>query len=254
MVLPNKDIVAKRFLKKKETYKKEAVIQKKVSDHLFEAFKDYLPSVKSLYEVGCGTGFLTEKVLQNSNLDFLYLNDLTGGIVPDIDNIAFSNKCENYDILIGDAEEIDIPHPIDAIVSASTFQWFHDMPSFIVKAYNALYKDGILAFSSFGPQNFTEIRKSAGQGLRYLTVSQLEYLLKPYFTVEYKYEWVEQLLFNEAMDVLRHIQATGVNGLGGSYFGKEKMNSFIHDYTRKNSEGNKVHLTYHPLIIVAKKK
>jgi len=254
MELPNKDIVGKRFLKKKESYKKQASIQKKASQKLFSAVSEHKDIISSLYEVGCGTGFLTEQILANFTLDYLYVNDLTGGIVPEIDDLALKYNCANYDYLIGDAETIDMPKGINAIVSASTFQWFHDLPTFIKKSYDALDKDGVFAFSSFGPENFIEIRKSAGKGLRYLTLAQLEALLKPYFNVTYKYEWKEKLYFDEAIKVLRHIQATGVNGLGGAYFGKERMQSFVREYQRKHSEGRQVFLTYHPVIIVAQKK
>src|SRR5690606_5293290 len=152
-----------------------------------------------------------------------------------------------YEFIAGDAEKIQIPSNLDAVVSSSTFQWFHDLPSFFVKTYESLQKNGTLAFSTFGPNNFIEVRKITGHGLRYLTLAQLKALLQPYFTIEYAQEWTEKIMFDSPMEVLKHIQATGVNSTNNEFFGKEHLQNFVKTYNRMYNENFQVHLTYHPI-------
>ena len=254
MVLPNKDIVGKRFFKKKETYRTEAQVQKRVSKELLKTIISHSAHYTSLLEVGCGVGFLTKKLLKNTQINTYYANDISYQIEQDIQNIAKQFSHKSFNFLPGDAESIDFPEQLQAIVSSSTIQWFHDIPSFIVKAYNSIEKGGLFAFSTFGPQNYSEIKNITGLGLRYLTLAQLIALLKPYFSIQYSKEWTEQLHFDSPQKVLKHIQATGVNSTNQEYFGKEQLQHFYRKYQQLYSVNSQVHLTYHPIIIIAQKK
>lgn len=254
MVLPNKDIVGKRFFKKKESYRQHAQVQKKVSKELSKHIVNHCNEASSLLEIGCGVGFLTRILLDTNIVHKYYVNDITPNIQKDIATVFEEAAFDWYEFISGDAEQISFPPHLQAIVSSSTLQWFHDVPSFFVKAYNSLEKDGILAFSTFGPQNFAEVRKITGYGLRYLTLAQLQSLLKPYFTIEFAQEWTEKIMFNTPLDVLKHIQATGVNSTNSAFFGKEHLRNFEKTYSRLFTENYQVPLTYHPIIIVAKKK
>ncbi|MFO7867851.1 MAG: methyltransferase domain-containing protein [Bacteroidales bacterium] len=256
MDLPNKELVGKRFFKKKDTYKKQAIIQKQVSEKLTDILLSYTKNISQILEVGSGVGFLTDCVLSKFDVNQYYANDITPLLKDELSSVFQKHSYTNYEFLMGDAETISFPDTLQAITSSSTFQWFHDIPSFFVKSHDALEKNGYLAFSSYGPLNFIEIKKINNHGLRYLTLAQLKALLKPYFTIEYATEWTEKIYFPTSYDVLKHIQATGVNSVtvNRHYFGKNNIDKFTRTYSQRFTENNQVYLTYHPIIIIAKKK
>ncbi|MFW5851780.1 MAG: malonyl-ACP O-methyltransferase BioC [Bacteroidota bacterium] len=256
MNIPDKELIGKRFFKKKDTYKKQAVIQQKVSNMLAEMIHAHSDSYTKMLEIGCGVGFLTDFILSKCSVEKFFANDITGHLEDELLQIIKSHSCPSSEFIWGDAEEITFPPHLSAVVSSSTFQWFHDIPSFIVKTYNTLEKDGLFAFSTYGPNNFIEIKKINNYGLRYLTLAQLKALLKPYFEIISAEEWTEKLYFKDPYDVLKHIQATGVNSITNhqSYFGKKNIEQFIRSYNRFFTEDDKVFITYHPIIILAKKK
>ncbi len=254
MILPDKELVGKRFLKNKETYKKHAFIQKQVSEKLCVELCKFTTDIQKILEIGCGVGFLTDYILSHCSVGKYFANDIISHMHSDIMHVFEKNSFDWYEFISGDAEKMSLPTDLNAVVSSSTFQWFHDLPSFFVKTYESLQKQGIFAFSTFGPNNFIEIRKITGHGLRYLTIAQLKALLQPYFAIEYAHEWTEKVMFNTPMDVLKHIQSTGVNSTNNSFFGKEHLQNFIKNYNRMYNENFQVHLTYNPIIIIAKKK
>lgn len=254
MNLPDKELVGKRFFKNKETYKEQALVQKKVSKELSRELCNHTKEFQNILEIGCGVGFLTDYLLSNCSIGKYFVNDIVPNMHTDITHVFEKNSFDWYEFISGDAEKIQIPSNLNAVASSSTFQWFHDLPSFFVKTYEALQKNGIFAFSTFGQNNFIEVRKITGHGLRYLTLAQLRALLQPYFTIEYAQEWTEKIMFDSPMEVLKHIQATGVNSTSNEFFGKEHLQNFTKMYNRLYNENFQVHLTYHPIIIIAKKK
>ena len=61
----------------------------------------------------------------------------------------------------------------------------------------------------------------------------------------------EQLFFADPLAVLRHLQATGVNGLTKQVWSKGRLSDFAKEYTKRFSTAEGVVLTYHPLYFVA---
>jgi malonyl-CoA O-methyltransferase len=254
MNLPNKKNIGERFWKNKETYKQQATIQKELCACFATTLFSYNYTLHSIFEIGCGTGFLTEEIFKNSLPNTYFVNDISPKMKSEIDSIVKQYCIQNYTFLEGDAEVIEFPKQLDAIISTSTFQWFYDLPLFFKKVADSLQSEGVFAFSTFGPQNFIEIREVLGKGLEYITEQKLREYLEEDFTIVDCGQWEETLWFDSPKEVLQHIKNTGVSVFGGSYFGKENLIDFTNTYIHKYSEDSKVHLTYNPMMIIAKKK
>ena len=256
MYITDKQTVKSRFDRNFESYNQQATVQQHIANKLANLLVELTPNnYKRILEIGCGTGFLTRKMIANQALQTYFLNDLA--------DTAFHETCQHLSLLdrnkthciAGDAETISLPDNIDAIVSTSTFQWFNNLESFIAKANYLLNSEGIFAFSSFGKTNFSEIRSVLNVGLDYKSLDETVQSVKPYFEILHAEEWLETLPFQQPIDVLKHMKLTGVNSVGSSFFGKEKLSEFTRNYQQNFSTNDKsVTLTYHPIIIIAKKQ
>ena len=145
--------------------------------------------------------------------------------------------------------------PFDLIATASTVQWFDNLPAFLNRTQEMLAAGGRLALSTFGPDNFEEIRATTGDGLVYYTSAELAGLLKQAgLTIEEQKEYARRLEFGSPTDVLRHIKATGVNAIRKTRWTPRRLTDFETLYrSRFSTSSGTVTLTYHPILIVARK-
>ena len=109
-------------------------------------------------EIGCGTGLLSRSLdLICGNEATLELRDLSGP-TP----LPHRPFCE------GDAETGLWNEPgnsADAIISASTVQWFNSPSRFIEECMRILKPGGTLLFSTFLPGNLAEVAQATGRSL-----------------------------------------------------------------------------------------
>ena len=247
MEVIEKKAISPRFAKSINTYNQHAQVQKSAAHKLYKNIQ----LKGKVLEIGCGTGFLSQLLIDSPNIDKLYLNDISLDLLQSTQNKIQKSKVKLYP-LPGNAENIALPGNLDAIVSASTFQWFNNFDTFLEKAAKTLKPGGVLAFTSFGPQNFKEIRKILGIGLDYLTPEEYKIKLSKYFRIEYSLEWTTQQYFKNGLEVLKHMKYTGVNAFTEGYFGKEKLKRFDADYKHIFAVEGKYPLTYQPLVFVAR--
>ncbi len=252
----DKELVKSRFSKCISTYNNNAEIQKRISRRLSKLIrKTTKQNYKNIFEIGCGTGFLTNELLKFIEPNNYYLNDLVEGMKTELDKIISKKHTKNYTFLWGDAETINFPDDIDLLVSSSTFQWFNDFDTFLTKANCHLKQDGIIACSMFGVNNFKEIRTIMNKGLTYPNFSDLVNKINNKYSVISTYQEEYILYFNSPIDVLKHIKYTGVNGTNSQKWNKKDLIEFERLYTKNFMESNgKFSLTYHPIYIIARKR
>jgi malonyl-CoA O-methyltransferase len=250
----NKNIIHQRFSKALKTYDQYAVVQKSIAEKLMQLTKNYMPDCTSnVFEIGCGTGFLTEFLLQDTKPDHLICNDLIDECQKHIDIIASNHNVNNVSYTMGDIETIKLPENLDVIISASAFQWLTSLNNSITKFSNALKEGGLLSFSTFGKDNFREIKSITGTGLKYYSIDEWKSMLSNKFDVLHCKEEHIQVHFERPELVLSHIKKTGVNCFEGSSWNKSDLMKFVNEYRYyKGSEG--FSLTYNPIIIIAQNK
>lgn len=255
MIIADKQIIKERFTRNFDSYHRSAVVQKKVVARFCEILQAQgFYNFNRILEVGCGTGFLTHQFLNHYQPKHFFLNDLSANLYGGIAMDLLQKEITNYTYLPGDAEQINFPEHLDAIISTSTVQWFQHLEKFIQKVNCHLSDNGIFAFSTFGEYNFMEIKQLLDLGLCYYSIEKLQELLTPDFEILHMETWHEILWFNHPMEVLKHIKATGVNGLKNFTWNKTKLQIFATSYRNLFTNAGKVRLTYHPMLIIAKKK
>lgn len=230
-----------------KTYHQEAVVQRRIAETLASHLDRHVSSPDRLLEIGCGTGFLTQKLENWSRSGLYYLNDLN----EDVESL-FDKR---YRFIAGDAEECDLPDRLDAIVSASAVQWFCNLSRFFDKSFDLLNPNGVLAFSTFGADHFQELRRLTGNGLVYFSPQDLiESLKAKGFQILFSDEEIISVYFEKPVDVLRHLRQTGVNGDLQPRWSIKRLRQFQAQYEEFFSTEQGLPLTFHPIYLIAKKQ
>lgn len=244
----NKILIEQRFTKALHTYKKNASMQIYMANELLTLIKKISnkEEFKDIFEFGCGCGLLTNEFLKKYDFTSYLANDIV-------------EKCSDYmlqmskkiDFICGDIEKINIDKKFDLIISNATFQWLNNPNETIKTLISHLKPAGILAFTTFGINNFKEL-KQLGYGLDYMDIKSLKSLFGNNQDNLFIKEEIKTLKFNTPYEVLKHIKLSGVNAIKKSSFTKSKLNKLIDDYYKyfKINSENLVSLTYHPIYII----
>lgn len=243
--------IKQKFERSTLSYNRSAVAQKQIAQRLFQQIQHHMNTPqKRILEIGCGTGFLTQFIAQ-LNPSIYYLNDLNEQL-EEVLQPQLKGLC--YQIILGDAEQIEFPTQLDSVVSSSCVQWFRDLPRFLEQIANHICPGGHLFFSTFGPRNLQEIRAITQSGLPYFNTTELSALVPPNFELLFMEEEDIVLPFKSALDVLHHLKETGVNGGCRSRWTKSTLAAFCYQYEEQFKQQNNVPLTYHPIYIGLRKR
>lgn len=231
-MIHNKELIKKRFSNSLREYNSLAQVQRNIAEKLCELIPrgEYRLGL----EIGAGSGFLTRPLVETYARTRWVANDITAQSRP------FLPTC--VDFVEGDGEQIPIPDGVDLIATASTIQWFDDVPRFLGRAYSELARGGVLAFSTFGEDNFCEIPQA---GLEYMTMQELSDAARDVgFEIVLARQWHESLVFETPLEVLHHIKATGVNAVKAHRWSRRDFKDFVQQYPHPAV------LTFHPIIMI----
>lgn len=172
MNIIDKHLVKKRFGNKAELYDEYAKVQIEMMNRLLgllrpiKARYDAISGERSfrILEIGCGTGRLTEKLMEQFPMAEITAMDLSHEMIKH----ARRRVGDRVHFIEADAEAWD-PRWFgpngdkvkwDMIVSNATFQWFETPFATVNKLFRGLREAGCLCFSTFGPNTFRELHQS----------------------------------------------------------------------------------------------
>lgn len=240
------------FDKNSETYSENAFVQRDIAITLAEKLLDFdahTAEVANILEVGCGTGFLTCELSPKFPAAQWHLNDISERMCE-----RAAAKTAGARIVGGDVMSVNFAEKMDLIVSSSCLQWVSDLSALFEKFAKISSDGAVLAFSTFGAENFRQIKKLTGDGLRYYTRTEIRTLLAAAgFRVLYSAEDILDITFATPAEVLRHMKYTGVNGKFARFWTPRKFADFSSRYTAEFSDGSGVVLTYNPIYVIAEK-
>lgn len=246
------------FHRSLRNYDDEAKAQKKIANRLLEymAASELPDHFSRVLEFGCGTGFLTKPLLNQTTISELVVNDL----VEECQDFLPLQRNDQHRItfLAGDIESIEIPNRCDLICSSSCIQWTRDLPTLLNKLGNHLNPGGWLAISSFSQDHFAEIesltQRSDKQTLSYWSAAKWHAKLTADFEVSVIQQEPITQWFDSVRELLLHLRLTGVNGNAGQHWSQGKLAKFEREYRSRYERDGKVQLSYDPIYIVARKK
>lgn len=241
----NPKIIKNQFEKSLETYNQNAIVQEIMAKKMVLELKNWQKDFETILELGCGSGLLTKKLQENLSFKSYFANDLVEKSKNYITKIIPDAK-----FYIGNALKIKPSLKMDLIISNAMFQWFKNLEKISSHCENLLNKDGILAFSTFSPDNFKEIRALTGLSLEYKTCDEIINVFSKNFQILHKEEFIYTMKFSNPLELLAHIKKTGVNSLASQHWTFKDVKEFCDNYKNKYPE---ITLTYSPIIIICKK-
>lgn len=249
-----KELVARAFLRGMQSYDREAVIQRAVNERLLRLLGNSEQAVRRVLEVGCCTGVLTEAICRRLQPEELYLNDLVPEFYEAVDERLDPDCRQRLRPCLGDIEQCTLPADIDLVVSSSTLQWLENLDGFFTRMADTLVDGGRLVFSMFGRETMGEVTELTGVGLHYPSFAQVRDKLDQRFRIEHGEVVRDRLSFAAPLDVLRHIQATGVGGVGGFSWTPRRLERFSEEYRQRFTGEQGVVLSYVSYLFAAGKR
>ncbi|MEE9389133.1 MAG: methyltransferase domain-containing protein [Paracoccaceae bacterium] len=236
-------------------YNENAYVQKQIAARLVDLFTQNTstPHFHSALEIGCGTGFLTQELVQQLSVDRWSINDL---LSDSKDLIAPLLNASTWDFLPGAIETKELAGNYDLIASASTLQWIADTAGLLQKLSDNLVPGGWLALSSFGPKHFHELNMfdNNSHSMSYFNCTDWRSLLPKSLVPKYIGQDIHLAKFNTVQKLLMHLRNTGVNANTGHQWSRQSLATFEQEYTHRFSDQDqKVCLTYNPVYIIAQK-
>ncbi|MEP2783982.1 MAG: methyltransferase domain-containing protein [Pseudoruegeria sp.] len=256
MHIPEPGRVAHSFRRGLQSYHASATVQRQVAHELIDlAVSAGLSQATSVFEFGAGTGLLTHPLIEMTKPKYYTANDLVAECGPKLSSVCASNQAV-FDFLTGPVEETQPSGLLDVVASASTIQWVPELSGTLNRFCRALRPQGWLMLSGYGPEHFPELR---ALGLpdgapAYRSLDQMTACLPDGMDIISQKETGVQLRFKTALDVLKHLRLTGVNGGVGKKWNRSDLQQFIEAYDDqfRTAEGD-VTLTYTPRYLIARK-
>lgn len=170
--------IQRQFQRSAAAYDAHAAIQRMMSERLEQTISQWKLSRQleelSIFEVGCGTGALTERLAAQYPSAQLTALDLAPAMLSiaqqrilQTETAAAANGSRPITSRIGfvqadiEAWAAEAPSAAyDVVVSNACFQWLNDAPATLRHLRRMLRSGGLLVFSTFGPATFRELHQA----------------------------------------------------------------------------------------------
>ncbi len=153
-----KQKISQSFGRRAVYYSQEATLQKTVAKNL----ANFLPALHQadILEIGCGTGFLTTRLIKSYPDCHLLVSDLSENMVSFTKENSPHHPSIDFKILDGEKLGKGLPNQFDLIITSMTLQWFTAPGETLKKLQHFLKPGGILLYSTLAPDCFPEWRQT----------------------------------------------------------------------------------------------
>jgi len=211
-----KNRIQKHFDAKAICYETSAVLQRNVCKELLERLD--LTSLKPdvVLDVGCGTGWGTQDLLKKYKNAKIISLDLSPEMLKQTKSKG--SWLRKPQLICADAEDIPLEdESVDLIFSSLMLQWC-DYKKVFAEFKRILKPDGLLMFSSFGPDTLKELKQSWAQVDNHAHVNEFTDmhdlgdalihagLAEPVMDMD-----LLTLTYNDAISVMKDLKAIGAN-------------------------------------------
>lgn len=249
----DKRAVRRAFSRAALQYDAAAVMQREVCKRMLERL-DYIKQKPArVLDVGSGTGWGTRQLGERYPAAQIVALDMAIGMLHAARGTSswwsklFSGKATPY--VCGDMEALPVKsQSMDMVWSNFALQWCNDLPATFVELQRVLKVDGLLMFSTFGPDTLKELR-SAFQGVdghnhlnRFADMHDIGDMLvaagfgDPVMDMEYI-----TLTYSDVKSVMQDLRSIGAHnataGRATGMMGKNAWGRVLENYERLRRDG-----------------
>lgn len=246
----DKELVAERFESRQSSYRSAGHVQAGVARRLFRLWEPLIgKEAMDILELGAGTGVFTCQYIGGVNINTLRLWDIAA-IKPVLPPHHVNPEIQTCDAELSIKSLPDAS--LDCIVSSSTVQWFNSFPDFVKNCHRVLRCGGRLAFSTYGPRTYQELRSFGTPLPHYLSDDTLLTIFDPmrWKVVAHDCDVIVER-FDSPSGVFEHMRTTGVNAVHRRGRPIGELRRLLADYPL--DKDGKAPLTYQPIYIIVEK-
>ena len=157
--IPDKHLVRQAFDRAAESYDEAAVLQREVGERLLDRLDLVRLRPQRILDLGCGTGVGSRALMKRYPKAEIVALDLSTAMLRKARKRA--PLLRRLPAVCADAERLPLrPASFDLIFSNLTLQWCYDLDATFTGLVRSLRPEGLLMFSTFGPDTLTELRQS----------------------------------------------------------------------------------------------
>lgn len=234
-----------------DTYDQNAVLQKEVGSRMLERFDLLKISPRRILDVGCGTGSLSRALLRRfPNANIVNIDIALNMLFTARQSVPWWQKIRpKQSWLCADAVQIPLRSgSADIIVSNLTLQWCDDLESTLREFRRVLAPEGLLMFTSVGPDTLKELRASWREVDDYNHVNAFldmhdvgDALIRAGFGTPVMDQEYITLTFPTVVQMMRELKAIGAHnvtaGRRRGLLGRQQLENLTHAYERYRSNG-----------------
>ena len=147
------------FEKAADSYDAVAILQLEIAKRMGERLDFIKLQPKVVLDAGCGTGFITKDLLKRYPKSKVIALDLALNMTRKTKEQG--SWLRKPKLVCADAENLPLkPESMDLIVSNLMIQWSNDLSKMFTGFHSVLKPNGLLLFSTFGPDTLKEMRES----------------------------------------------------------------------------------------------
>lgn len=154
----HKFAIRQNFNRVANTYDQAAIVQQEIGRRLLERLDLLTINPHFILDLGSGTGFLAKALTKKYTSSHIINLDIAKEM------LSFSKQTsaqETAFYLCADGEHLPIKsQSIDLLVSNCVFHWFANPQQALKEMLRVLKPEGLLFFSTFGPDTLMELRQS----------------------------------------------------------------------------------------------
>ena len=146
--------IRKSFNKAAKSYNQHGVLQQEVAKRLLFNLQLVKNPLKTIVDLGAGTGFLTHLLVDEFKNSKVIALDFAQDALQ-------INQQKTPFVVCADANKLPFKtNSVEVIVSNLMMQWCADLPTLFAECYRVLKQDGVFMFTTFGVDTLKELKQS----------------------------------------------------------------------------------------------
>ena len=213
-----KKLIQRHFNGKASVYESSAILQREVGLQMLQRLDFVALKPNVILDMGCGTGLGVQSLMKRYRHARVLALDISLSMLQQ--TRKKSTWWRKPVLICGDAESLPIAdNSVDLVHSNLMLQWC-ECEKVFAELLRVLRPQGLLMFSTFGPDTLKELRYSWSQVDKSMHVNQFtdmhvlgDELIRAGFANPVMDMDVTQLTYQHAYDVMRDLKSIGANTL-----------------------------------------